>query len=97
MRASGSGEVAHDFPGVQLGVILLDTLQIRALGVRVSTRHVDTAIDDRGTTLHPPLFHHRHLPPFVPLGVVAVSDGGLSAHQVQLVVQRHRTQAILCQ
>lgn len=95
MRSSGGGEVAHDLPRVQFGVVLLDALQVRALGVGVAARHVDAAVDDGSATLHPPLLHRRHLPPLVPLGVVAVRDGGLTSHQEQLVVHGHRAQAIL--
>lgn len=85
----------HNLPRVQFRVIFLNGLQIGPFWVGVSPCYINTTINDHRPTLHPPLLHHWYWSPFVSLYVVAVRDSRLSAHQIQLVVERHWTQPVL--
>lgn len=95
MWSGRAGKSPHYLPRVQLWVILLNALQISPFGVGISPCYINTSIDYHSPTLHPPLLHHWYWSPLVSLCVIAVSDGRLSAHQIQLVVKRYRAQPIL--
>lgn len=90
-----AGKRPYNLPRVQFRVIFLNALQISPFRVGVSSGYVNTTVYYHSPTLHPPLLHHRYWSPFVSLCVIAVCDSCLSTHQIKLVIERHRTQAVL--
>lgn len=78
VRPHGTWEVAHYFPLIELWVILLDALQVRALRVGVPSGYIDASVHDDSPTLHPPLHHGRRLSPLTLFRVIALRHGSLS-------------------